>query len=92
MRRLAALALVLVLASSAPSPVVAQQVEKLYRIGMLERTSMATNAANVEALRLGLRELGYVEGKTFVIEYRSAEGRDERFAGLAADLVGLKAT
>ena len=67
----------------------AQQAGKVYRIGMLERTSPTTNAANVEAFRLGLRELGYVEGKNVVIDYRSAEGHDERFAGLATELVRL---
>ena len=56
---------------------------------MLERTSPATNAANFEAFRRGLRELGYVEGKNLVIEYRSADGRDERFAALATELVRL---
>jgi putative tryptophan/tyrosine transport system substrate-binding protein len=57
---------------------------------MLERTSPAINAANLDAFRQGLRDLGYVEGKDFVIEYRSADGRDERFPGLAAELVRLK--
>jgi putative ABC transport system substrate-binding protein len=56
---------------------------------MLERTSTAINAANLEGFRQGLRELGYVEGKNFVLEYRSADGRDERFPGLAAELVRL---
>ena len=66
------------------------QSEKLRRIGMLERTPAAVNSANVEALRQGLRELGYIEGETFTIEYRSADGRDERFPSLAADLVGSR--
>jgi putative tryptophan/tyrosine transport system substrate-binding protein len=69
---------------------VGAQSEKLHRIGMLERTPAAVNSANVEALRLGLRELGYIEGETFTIEYRSADGRDERFPALAADLVGSR--
>jgi putative tryptophan/tyrosine transport system substrate-binding protein len=73
-----------------PLAVDAQRPEKLYRIGMLERSSPAINAANLEGFRQGLRELGYVEGKSFVIEYRSAEGRDERFPGLATELVRLK--
>ncbi len=68
----------------------AQQLEKPYRIGMLERTSTAVNAANVAAFRQGLRERGYVEGERFVIEYRSAEGRDEQFPILAAELVQMK--
>jgi putative ABC transport system substrate-binding protein len=73
-----------------PLGVDAAQAEKLYRIGMLERTSIATNAANVDGFRQGLRELGYIEGKSFVIEYRSADGRDERFPPLAAELVAQK--
>jgi putative ABC transport system substrate-binding protein len=67
----------------------AQPSEKLYRVGMLERTSIPINAANLDGFRRGLRELGYVEGKNYVIEYRSADGRDERFSGLAAELVRL---
>src|SRR5262249_24565709 len=58
--------------------------------GMLERTSATINAANVDAFRQGLREYGYVEGQHYVIEYRSADGQDERFATLAAELVRLK--
>ena len=88
---LGALALALVLSSiAAPLAVDAQRPEKLYRIGMLERTSTTINAANLDAFRRGLRELGYVEGKNFVLEYRSADGRDERFPGLATELVRLK--
>jgi putative ABC transport system substrate-binding protein len=86
-----ALALGLVLSSiGAPLAADAQQPGKLYRIGMLERTSTAINAANLEGFRQGLRELGYVEGKNFVIEYRSADGRDERFSELASELIRLK--
>jgi ABC-type uncharacterized transport system substrate-binding protein len=75
---------------AAPLAAEAQQAEKVYRIGMLERTSSAINAANLNGFRQGLRELGYVEGKNFIIEYRSADGRDERFPGLATELVRLK--
>lgn len=85
-----ALALLLLSSVAAPLAVDAQQPEKLYRIGMLERTSASINAANLNGLRQGLRELGYVEGKNFVFEYRSADGRDERFPDLATDLVRLK--
>jgi putative ABC transport system substrate-binding protein len=73
-----------------PLAVDGQQPEKLYRIGMLERTSAGINAANVEGFRQGLRELGHLEGKGFVLEYRSADGRDERFPALADELVRLK--
>ncbi len=68
----------------------AQEPGKIYRIGMLETTSMALNAANLDAFRQGLRELGYVEGRNFMIEYRSADGRRERFPELATELVRLK--
>jgi putative ABC transport system substrate-binding protein len=57
---------------------------------MLEAIPAARNAANLDALRKGLRELGYVEGQNLVIEYRSADGRAERFPDLAAELVRLK--
>ncbi len=69
----------LLLSLAAPLAVDAQASEKVYRIGMLERTSPVINAANLDGFRRGLRELGYVEEKNFVIEYRSADGRDERF-------------
>jgi len=75
---------------ASPFAVEAQPLEKPYRIGMLERTSTAINAGNVGAFRQGLRERGYIEGESFVIEYRSADGRDEQFPGLAAELVRLR--
>ena len=75
---------------AAPLAAEGQQPEKVYRIGMLERTSMAMNAANLDGFRRGMQELGYVEGKNFTIEYRSVDGRDERYPALATDLVRLK--
>jgi putative ABC transport system substrate-binding protein len=75
---------------AAPLAAEAQQAGQVYRIGMLERTSPAMNAANLDGFRRGLRELGYVEEKNFVIEYRSVDGRDERFPALATELVHLK--
>ena len=68
----------------------AQQVGKLYRIGVLETTPANMNAANIDALRDGMRVLGYVEGRNLIIEYRSADGRGERFPGLVMDLLRLK--
>jgi putative tryptophan/tyrosine transport system substrate-binding protein len=68
----------------------AQAPAKVWRIGMLETTPAAMNAANLDAFRQQLRELGYVEGRNLIIEYRSADGRNERFAGLAAELVTMK--
>ena len=89
--RRGALVLALLLSLLAPTLAVdAQPPEKVYRIGMLERTSPAINAANLDGFRQGLRELGYVEEKNFVIEYRSADGRDDRFPALATELVHLK--
>jgi putative tryptophan/tyrosine transport system substrate-binding protein len=68
----------------------AQQARRVYRIGILETISADSNEANYNALRKGLRELGYVEGENLRFEYRSADGRNERFADLATELVLLK--
>jgi len=75
---------------AAPLASYAQAQAKAWRIGMVETVSMELNAANLNAFRQGLRELGYVEGQNLIIEYRSADGRSERFADIAAELVGLK--
>jgi len=77
-------------AAAWPVTASAQQAAKLYRLGVLETTPAAMNAANFDALRQGLRQLGYAEGKNLVIDYRSADGRMERFPELAAELVRLK--
>ena len=74
----------------APLDVHAQQSRKLYRIGFLERTSMAMNAANLAAFREGLHQIGDVDGKSYTIEYRSVDGRDERYPELVAELISLK--
>src|SRR5215471_14778347 len=63
---------------------------QIVRIGILETTSIASNAANLEAFRQSLSGLGYIEGQSFLIEYRSADGHPERFAELASELVRLK--
>jgi len=76
-------------AAAWPLAAAAQQPTKRYRIGMLETISPALNTAHLDAFRKGLRELGYVEGKNYAIEYRSADGRAERFPELAAELVRL---
>src|SRR5438093_2576290 len=70
----------------APFAAKAQEAGKVTRIGMLT----ASSSPFVEAFKQGLRELGYVEGRNIVIEYRSTDGRDERLPGLVADLVRLK--
>jgi putative ABC transport system substrate-binding protein len=63
---------------------------KVYRVGMLETRSATLNAANVDAFRQGMRELGYKQGQHLEIVYRSSDGRDERFPALADELVRLK--
>ena len=68
----------------------AQQPTKILRIGYLSSDSPSTIAVRIEAFRQGLRELGYVEGKNVVIEWRFAEGKADRLRGLAAELVRLK--
>ena len=57
----------------------AQQPKKVPRIGYLKRSSLSATAARVEAFRQGLRDLGYMEGKNIVIEYRYAEGKLDRY-------------
>jgi putative tryptophan/tyrosine transport system substrate-binding protein len=76
-------------AAAWPLAAPAQQPARVWRIGMLETTAMELNAVNFEAFRQSLRELGYIEEQNLTIEYRSAEGRGERFADLAADLLRL---
>ena len=68
----------------------AQAQDRVWRIGMLETTSTTLNTANLDAFRQRLRELGYVEGRNLVIEYRSSDGRGERFTGLVTELVAMK--
>ena len=65
------------------------QPAKVVRIGFLGPTSAASNAGRMEALRAGLRDLGYLEGKNLVIESRWAEGKFDRLPELAAELVRL---
>jgi putative ABC transport system substrate-binding protein len=71
-------------------PAEAQQPKKIAKIGFLAPSTPAAAAHLVEAFRQGLRELGYVEGKTFVLELRHGEARAERISELARELVGLK--
>jgi len=81
------LALILVVVA-APLAAEGQQVGKVYRIGYL---SIASGPSpRTEALRQGLRELGYIEGKNITIEYRFAQEKADRLRGLATELVNLK--
>jgi putative tryptophan/tyrosine transport system substrate-binding protein len=71
-------------------PAGAQQAKKIPRIGFLASVSASSDADRIEAFRLGLRELGYVEGQNVTIEYRWADGRFEQLPDLATELVRLK--
>jgi ABC-type uncharacterized transport system substrate-binding protein len=68
----------------------AQQPKKVPRIGFLTAASASSQALRLEAFRQGLKDLGYFEGKNIAIEYRFAEGKFDRVANLAAELVHLK--
>src|SRR5215813_15349318 len=69
----------------------AQQPTKIPRIGYVSGSGNASDQGPyVEALRQGLRDLGYIEGKNFAIEYRGAEGKLDRMAGLVGELLQLK--
>src|SRR3990172_7990951 len=88
---LAAVVLVCLLAHTAE----AQQAKKIPRVGFLMAGSTpsptpARPSPTVESFRQGLRELGYVEGKNIIVEYRYAGGKFERLPALAAELVRLK--
>jgi len=74
----------------APRGVGAQQPAKIPRIGFLSGTSPSAAAPWLDGFRQGLREHGYVEGQNIVIEYRWAEGRQERQPALAAELARFK--
>jgi putative ABC transport system substrate-binding protein len=67
-----------------------QEAAKVARIGFLATTNLAANPHLQEAFLQGLHDLGYVEGRNVVIEYRDAEGKLERLPALAAELVVLK--
>src|SRR5262245_30599269 len=76
-------------AAAWPSAARAQQAAKLPTIGFLVTGTPSTHGQWFSALVQGLRELGWIEGRTIAIEYRWAEGREERVAGMVAELVRL---
>jgi putative tryptophan/tyrosine transport system substrate-binding protein len=89
MRRREFITLVGGAAAAWPLAARAQPSGRTYRIGFLGLTSHAETGRRVDALRTGLRQLGYEEGKNIVIEYRWAEGTYDRLPELAAELVKL---
>ncbi|HEV8723455.1 MAG TPA: ABC transporter substrate-binding protein [Candidatus Binatia bacterium] len=92
MKNAGALSILFVMVLLAAAVIVeAQQPAKIPRIGYVSGTGDASNQGPyVEALRQGLRDLGYVEGKNLVIDYRGAEGKLDRIPSLVNDLVQLK--
>ena len=68
----------------------AQQPKKVPRIGYLSARDAASESTRSEAIRLALRDLGYIEGQNIAIEYRYADGKVDRFPEVAAELVRLK--
>jgi putative tryptophan/tyrosine transport system substrate-binding protein len=74
-----------------PLAVEGQQVQKVYRIGVLSPLASSFGPGpSFEAFRQMLRELGYVEERDVVFEYRWADGRPDRLPDLAADLIRLR--
>src|SRR5262245_44024292 len=68
----------------------AQQPKKISRIGFLSAVAPAVESTRSELFRQALRDLGYIEGQNFTIEYRYGEGKRDRAPELAAELVRLK--
>src|SRR6266481_1747930 len=68
----------------------AQQPRKIPRVGFLSAVSASGNETRLEAFRQGLREFGYIEGKTIIIDYRWGEGKLDRVPELATELVNLR--
>jgi ABC-type uncharacterized transport system substrate-binding protein len=90
MRRKILSAFLTILFLVAVDPAEAQQPKKVPRLGYLSSSNPTSESTRAEAIRLGLRELGYIEGQNIIIEYRYAEGKRGRFPELATELVRLK--
>jgi putative tryptophan/tyrosine transport system substrate-binding protein len=90
MKRRELIALLAAAAAAWPLAARAQQPVKVPRIGFLGNSTAELEANLVDPLRDGLRDLGYVEGRSIVIEYRWAEGKYERFPALIAELIASK--
>src|SRR5262249_19327401 len=85
-----AIVLLAVTVLAMPLGVQAQQTARIHRIGFLGLPSASAFEKQLEALRAGLRDLGYLEGKNLLIEYRWAEGKYDRLSTLADELVRLR--
>ena len=76
--------------SSALWPHIASAQAKLWRIGILDTATLELNKINLDTFKARLRELGYVEGQNLLLEYRSADGRNERLPTLVQDVIGFR--
>src|SRR5438552_18695959 len=90
MKNISRLLLIIMVLSMGAAIAEAQQPNKVPRIGYLSLQASARESARSEAIRMALRELGYIEGQNIAIEYRYAEGKLDRLPELAAELVRLK--
>jgi putative ABC transport system substrate-binding protein len=89
-RKLAGLFAIVVALTVCGARAEAQQPKKIPRIGYLSPNDAASESTRIGAIRLGLRELGYIDGQNITFEYRYAEGKRDRQPELAAELVRLK--
>jgi len=89
-RRDAVVALVALGAAAGSRASLAQPQGKVWRVGILSPTSASLSSSNTNAFLKRMRELGYIEGRNLVVEWRFADGKLERLPGLAAELVQLK--
>src|SRR5262245_30626526 len=76
-------------ASAWPLAARGQQASKVWRIGILDTTPAELNTVNIAAFHRGMQTLGYVEGQNLKVEYRSANGRNERLPELVSELLRL---
>jgi ABC-type uncharacterized transport system substrate-binding protein len=90
MKGLLLLVLSAIILDHSPLAGAAESQGNIQRIGLLIPSSQSAYSARIDAFRMGLRELRYVEGQNIVIEYRYSEGKANRLSDLAADLVRLK--
>ncbi|MGH7774550.1 MAG: hypothetical protein ACREQA_20180, partial [Candidatus Binatia bacterium] len=90
MRKILRIFLIIAALGAGAMAVEAQQPKKVPRIGWLTGSSLSANSERQEGFRQGLRELGYVEGKNIVIEWRATDGKRDRYPALLAELLSLK--
>jgi putative tryptophan/tyrosine transport system substrate-binding protein len=91
MLKILLLSLLTLLIPALPQLADAQQPKKIPRIGYVSGTGDASDPGpNIGSFQKGLRDLGYVEGKNIVVEYRYAEGKNERLPGLIAEVLQLQ--